>query len=157
MNVICFHKPNEVNGFLSNWYKSSFILDGVKFSSEEQHMMYSKAVLFKDTEVAAKILQTEDPAAIKALGRMVKNYDDAIWCARSYEIVKRGLYAKFSQNPRLRKKLLSTGNLLLAECAVNDRKWGIGVSMNDPRNQIPQCWRGSNLLGQVLMDVRAML
>lgn len=29
MNVICFHNPDEENGYLSNWYLSDFIVDGI--------------------------------------------------------------------------------------------------------------------------------
>ena len=29
LNVIGFHKPDEINGYLSNWYLSEFIAEGV--------------------------------------------------------------------------------------------------------------------------------
>lgn len=32
-HIICFHNPDEENGYLSNWYLSSFTLDGIVFSS----------------------------------------------------------------------------------------------------------------------------
>ena len=51
MEVICFHSPNEENGYLSNWYLSTFALDGVTFSSMEQYMMYCKAVCFGDDTI----------------------------------------------------------------------------------------------------------
>ena len=35
--VICFHKPEEANGWLSNWYLSDFIFDGITYSSMEQY------------------------------------------------------------------------------------------------------------------------
>ena len=69
MKVICFHNSNEENGYLSNWYHSDFMVDGMKFSSMEQFMMYRKAVCFHDNLIAKQILETEDVAAIKALGR----------------------------------------------------------------------------------------
>ena len=47
MEIICFHNPDEENGYLSNWYESKFIVDHVKFSSMEQFMMYQKAIHFK--------------------------------------------------------------------------------------------------------------
>ena len=31
--IVCFHNPDEINGYLSNWYLSGFIVDGIKFSS----------------------------------------------------------------------------------------------------------------------------
>ena len=37
--VVCFHNPEEENGFLSNWYVSRFEVDGKMFSSMEQFMM----------------------------------------------------------------------------------------------------------------------
>lgn len=55
--------------------------------------------------------------------------------------------AKFSQNRVIRAKLLSTGDSLLAECAVGDRIWGIGLRMRNPDRLIPEKWREQNLLG----------
>lgn len=65
MGIICFHNPDEENGYLSNWYLSEFCIDNIHFTSMEQYMMYKKAVLFHDTEIASKILQTSDVAEIK--------------------------------------------------------------------------------------------
>ena len=79
MNIVCFHNPNEENGYLSNWYLSEFECDGIRFSSMEQYMMYQKANCFGDTKIAEKILETIDVAQIKALGRKVSNYNEPIW------------------------------------------------------------------------------
>ena len=46
MTIVCFHNPNEENGYLSNWYPSKFTVNDVDFSSMEQYMMYKKAVCF---------------------------------------------------------------------------------------------------------------
>ena len=72
-------------------------------------------------------------------------------------IVYEGLVAKFSQNEELKKRLLETGNDILAECAVKDRIWGIGLSMTDSDRQDMSKWKGSNLLGYALMMVRNTL
>lgn len=79
MSIVCFHNPDEENGFLSNWFLASFCLNDMKFSSVEQYMMYSKARCFKDIVVAEEIMKTNDLAIIKSLGRSVSHYDDAIW------------------------------------------------------------------------------
>ena len=71
MQIICFHNPNEENGYLSNWYSSYFSQDDISFSSMEQFMMYQKAVCFNDLEIAAQILETGDVSRIKELGRLV--------------------------------------------------------------------------------------
>lgn len=154
MNIICFHNPSEDNGYLSNWYLSDFIIDNIKYSSMEQYMMYKKALYFNDTEIAKKILDTNDVAKIKALGRKVKNYNESIWNGVRQIIIYEGLKAKFEQNKDLKEKLLSTKNDILAECAVRDKIWGIGLSMHDPNRLDIDKWKGQNLLGYALMMVR---
>lgn len=152
--VICFHDENEENGYLSNWYPSLFTVDGVKFSSMEQFMMYRKAVCFHDEKIAAQILATDDAATIKALGRLVSGYDDERWSKVRQRVVYEGLMAKFSQNVDLQERLKATGTALIAECAVKDRIWGIGLSMQDPDRFEQAKWQGQNLLGYTLMMVR---
>ena len=156
--IICFHNPDEINGFLSNWYPSRFIDENnITYTSMEQYMMYRKAVCFGDEAIAAQILATSDVAEIKALGRLVLGYDDNWWNGVRQIIVYEGLLAKFSQNVALEKQLKETGKAVLAECAVKDRIWGIGLSMNDPNRFDRDRWQGQNLLGYTLMMVRDSL
>lgn len=152
--VVCFHNPNEENGYLSNWYPCEFTLYGIRFSSMEQYMMYRKAVCFGDGQIAARILETEDVSQIKALGRSVSNYSENLWNGIRQIVVYEGLCAKFDQNANLKARLKSTGKSFLAECAVKDRVWGIGRSMQDPDRLDISKWRGQNLLGFALMMVR---
>ena len=154
MEIICFHNPDEENGYLGNWYLSEFEVDGIKFSSMEQFMMYRKALCFQDVETAYKILGTDDVAKIKKLGREVRGYNENVWNGVRQIIVYEGLKAKFSQNELLRRKLKMTEQMVLAECAVKDRIWGIGLPMNDPRRYNINQWNGKNLLGYTLMMVR---
>ena len=154
MSVIGFHNPDEPYGFLSNWYLSEFTLDGITFSSMEQYMMYQKAVLFEDADVAEQILETDDVVIIKELGRKVSGYIDSVWNGMRQVIIYKGLLEKFRQNEDLGKALLNTGNNILAECAVKDRIWGIGLSMTDERRNDINAWNGQNLLGYSLMLVR---
>jgi ribA/ribD-fused uncharacterized protein len=155
--IICFHNPDEENGYLSNWYPSRFTYSGVSFSSMEQYMMYRKAICFGDGKIAAQILATDDVGEIKALGRLVSGYDDNVWNGVRQITIYEGLCAKFSQNPELRDKLMSTGKAFLAECAVKDRIWGIGLSMRDPDRLDRSRWQGQNLLGYALMMAREKL
>lgn len=155
--MIFFHNPEEENGIYSNWYLSDFVVDGIQYSSMEQYMMHQKSLLFQDQDIANQILDISDVANIKALGRAVRNYNDTVWAGLRQLIVYKGLLAKFSQNPGLKNVLLSTGDQVMAECAVKDTIWGIGLSMRDERRFDMAQWRGQNLLGFSLMEVRNCL
>lgn len=157
MNIICFHNPDEEYGFLSNWYLSDFTIDGICYSSMEQYMMWCKAMAFEDKEIARQILETDDVAIIKQLGRKVSRYDENYWNGVRQIVVYKGLIAKFSQNEKLKEKLKLTGSSLLAECAVKDKIWGIGLSMKDSNRFDKEKWNGQNLLGYTLMMVREVV
>ena len=120
-------------------------------------MMYKKAVCFGDKDTADKILATNDVVKIKALGRLVANYNENYWNGVRQIVVFEGLLAKFSQNEDLKKQLKATENCILAECAVRDKIWGIGLSMKDPKRLEIDKWNGQNLLGYALMMVRERL
>ena len=155
--VICFHNPDEENGYLSNWYPSGFSYSEKTYSSMEQYMMHQKALCFSDEDIARQILKTDDVAEIKKLGRLVSNYNEHIWDGVRQIVIYEGLTAKFSQNADLKDQLMATGDAILAECAVKDKVWGIGLSMTDPDRNIPENWKGRNLLGYSLMLVRKKL
>lgn len=152
--IIGFHKPDEPYGYLSNWYLSDFIIGNIRFSSMEQYMMYNKAVLFNDRDIAGQILAVSDVGKIKELGRCVSNYNNSVWNGMRQIIIYKGLLEKFRQNDTLSKQLSDTGDVVLAECAVNDLIWGIGISMTDPARNDIRAWKGQNLLGYALMLVR---
>ena len=157
MQIICFHNPDEENGFLSNWYLSEFVIDDIKFSSMEQYMMFQKAKYFHDEIIAKEILETDDVSIIKQLGRKVSNYNESYWNGIRQIVIYEGLHAKFSQNNNLKKLLLETKDAILAECALKDRIWGIGLTMDDPKRFDMDKWNGQNLLGYALMMVRERL
>lgn len=157
MKIVCFHNPEEENGYLSNWYSSQFIINDIIFSSMEQFMMYQKAICFEDNDIAQKILKTENVAYIKELGRLISNYNENYWNGIRQIIVFEGLMAKFSQNESLKRQLQETEHCILAECAVKDKILGIGLSMGDPDRLEISKWKGQNLLGYTLMMVRDWL
>ena len=120
-------------------------------------MMHQKAVIFGDTETANAILSTDNVGKIKAMGRSVQNYSDTIWNGVRQIVVYRGLLAKFRQNEDLKQQLLATHPHILAECALRDNIWGIGMTMHDEYCFEPDLWEGQNLLGFTLMLVREEL
>ena len=64
---------------------------------------------------------------------------------------------QFSQNPEIKKHLLSTKGTTLVEASPRDRIWGIGLSATNPDAQNKEKWRGKNLLGYILTDVRDVI
>ena len=54
-------------------------------------------------------------------------------------------------------QLLATGDAIIAECSPNDRIWGIGLALDDPRHQDVAQWQGESILGRALMRVRDTL
>ena len=69
-------------------------------------------------------------------------------------IVYDGNFAKFIQNPELFNILMSTGEKILVEASPVDTIWGIGLSEDNPDALIPDKWKGQNLLGKVLAQLR---
>lgn len=152
-----YSEKDPETGYLSNWYKCNFTIDGIEFSSSEQYLMYMKAVTFKDRVQKEAIMATDDLATIKACGRKVQNFDSKIWNGIRQFVMLDGLMAKFGQNEELKKKLLATGDAVLAECAPKDNNWGIGLDVNNRERFETDKWRGQNLLGFTLMEVRRLL
>lgn len=50
--------------------------------------------------------------------------------------------------------LISTKDSILVEASPYDKIWGIGMSANNENIENPLLWRGLNLLGFALMEVR---
>jgi len=138
----------------SNWYASSFIHNGMKFNCSEQFMMYEKAMMFNDTEVAKLIIETDEPFKQKFLGRQVRNFDREKWHKECRDIMVPGLVSKFTQNAYLEKFILDTNDKILVEASKSDKIWGIGLSEDDPRALDETLWQGTNWLGEVLMRTR---
>ncbi|WP_317055416.1 NADAR family protein [Roseovarius rhodophyticola] len=145
------------SGPFSQWQRSLFELDGKTFKTAEQAMMYLKAVLFGDLDIAQKILQADDPGTQKALGRQVRGFDEGVWEANRVEIVHRVNLAKFDQNKGLRRKLFQTLGKDLVEASPVDIIWGIGLAAEVARVTPRDLWPGQNLLGKVLTEVRDIL
>lgn len=141
----------------SQWYECKFTVDGVEYHTAEQYMMAQKAVLFGDKEVLQKIMSADNPAVYKSLGRQIRNFDENIWNEHKFQIVVNGNTAKFSQNPELLDFLLKTGDRVLVEASPYDRIWGIGLAKDTPDIENPFKWKGINLLGFALMEVRENL
>ena len=142
---------------LSQWYDTAFEVAGVVYHTAEQYMMAQKALLFNDAEVYDEIMAAGNPRDYKKLGRKIKGFDPAVWDSKKFEIVVEGNKAKFGQNPELKDYLLSTGDAILVEASPYDKIWGIGLYASQAAKGTVDQWRGLNLLGFALMEVRDWL
>ena len=142
---------------LSQWYAAPFTLEGQLYPTAEHYMMAEKARLFKDDKLLPQILAARSPAEAKQLGRSIQNFDDKTWNQQRFDIVVAGNQAKFSQHEALGEFLRNTSQRILVEASPKDRIWGIGLAANDPRAENPNLWKGLNLLGFALMEVRGRL
>lgn len=142
---------------LSQWWPAAFTIEGEIFHTAEHYMMAQKARLFGDTEAYGRIVAVNEPSEAKALGRTVRGFVEEVWNCHRLDIALSGNTAKFRQNPALGQWLASTKEDVLVEASPVDRVWGIGLSGDDPRAQDPALWPGLNLLGFVLMRVRASI
>lgn len=142
---------------LSQWFPCSFVVDEQYYNCAEQYMMAEKARIFGDEEIRQQILAEYNQMAMKKLGRKVRNYDDIMWKEKRFDVVVKGNIAKFSQNEKLLNYLLSTGDKILVEASPKDTVWGIGLDESAPEAIQPRKWKGENLLGFALMEVRDIL
>lgn len=150
-NVVAYYSWRD---YPSHHFHCRFEYRDIWFTSVEQFMMYSKAKLFGDEEVAKKILETDNCQAQKMLGRDVQGFVEAVWKAKRNSIVFVANREKYRQNPNLLSLLLLTGDAILVEASERDRLWGAGLHENDDRIADPTKWRGLNLHGQIQMGVR---
>ena len=140
-------------------------------------MMYHKALLFNDTDMASEILATPSPKTARSLGRKVTPFSDETWAANRERIVTEASIAKFSrpvseegfrrgdgdeagelpetEGGRLRAALLATGEREIVEASPRDKIWGVGFGAKNAGGRRER-W-GLNLLGKALMDARRVL
>ena len=144
-------------GCLSQFWPCKFKSNNIEYNCAEQYMMSEKAKLFKDEQTYQLILKETIQGKIKKLGRQVKNFNKEVWDKNKENIVINGNILKFSQNEKLKKFLIETGDKILVEASKNDSIWGIGLEESNPDVKYPSKWKGQNLLGFSLMLVRDII
>lgn len=141
----------------SNFHTSTFTINGLSYSSVEQYYQREKAMAMNNANIATEIMMETDPGIIKRLGGSIVMNDDQLKQFKQLEVMEKGIWEKFCQNPSLRKSLLDTKDKELVECNPHDRYWGIGRGLRDPMATDKKEWRGANKLGSILMKVRDSL
>ena len=128
--------------FLSNCFPAEVTYDGLTYQNNEAAFQAQKTFSPEERAVFTRL----PPRDAKRKGRKVRLRPD--WEQVKDEIMEDIVREKFSQNPNLKKQLLSTGDAQLIEGnSWNDCYWGIDI-----RTGV-----GMNHLGKILMKVREVL
>ena len=155
--ILYFFSKEPENKEFSNFYETTFKLDGVEYKSAEHAFEAIKAKTFGDEEMFQKILKAKSAQSAKSFGNKVKNFKEETWAEKQDEVMTTVLRAKFTQNLELRKKLLDTGDQLLANADPRDKYWGISTSASTEVAKTPAKWKGANKLGKILETLRTEL
>jgi ribA/ribD-fused uncharacterized protein len=141
----------------SQWFPATFEIDGITYPTAEHFMMAEKARLFADPDILKNILECKTPKEAKALGRKVHNFEAETWQKHCSDIVVKANLAKFSATPAFADWLIASAPAVLVEASMWDKIWGIGMVASAPGARDPRLWKGTNLLGFALMEVRDLL
>lgn len=131
--------------FLSNFSEYGFEFRGIYYPTNEHFFQAMKTL---DLNKRKYISNLDSPGEAKKIGRQVKlrdDWDDGL----KHDVMKKGLYEKFTQNPELTQRLLDTGDAYLEETNFwGDDYWGNATNTDK---------EGKNHLGKHLMDLRIHL
>jgi ribA/ribD-fused uncharacterized protein len=148
MTEIRFYLPIEVPyGALSNYYPRPLLFDGSTYPSSEHAYQAAKA---RRPVVREWIAEAPTPMLAAAAGDRLPDEEVASgWTSRQVPLMQAILLAKFTQHADLRTLLVSTGDALLIESALED-------------NATNRFWskvggEGMNMLGRLLMELRSAL
>lgn len=141
--AIYFYKINDEYGCFSNFAHYGFELDGKWWMTSEH---YFQAQKFRGTEYEENIRLLDNPMKAAEMGR---NRDLPLredWEQVKDDIMRKAVYAKFSQNNELKNTLIETGSEYIVEKTSSDYYWGCGTNGS-----------GKNMLGIILMEIRDKL
>jgi len=145
---IHFYRADEKPyGAFSNLYKRTIVFEGATYPTAEHAYQAGKP---RKDSVREWLLAAPSPALLAMAAHGLYWWDVTPgWSKTKFVRMKAVLKEKFTQNEDLRRLLLSTGTARIVEAASVDsavnRLWG---EVNG---------RGKNMLGKLLMEIRAEL
>jgi ribA/ribD-fused uncharacterized protein len=142
-DVIRFYGVGDDHGCFSNFAPYPIKLGGKSWPTSEH---YFQAQKFEDAGHREAIRKTKSPMIAARMGRDRKKKLRRDWESVKVSVMTQAVRAKFTQHADLRMILLSTGDAKIVEHTENDSYWGDGGDGS-----------GRNMLGQVLMRIRADL
>lgn len=141
--AIYFYKTNEKYGCFSNFAHYGFELDEKWWMTSEH---YFQAQKFYGTEYVEIIRLLDNPMKAAKMGRNRNLPLREDWKEVKDDVMRKAVYAKFSQNIELKNILLDTDSEYIVENTSNDYYWGCGTNGS-----------GKNMLGIILMEIRDKL
>jgi ribA/ribD-fused uncharacterized protein len=133
----------DEHGEFSNFAPYPISLDGKRWPTSEH---YFQAQKFLDPELREHIRRSSKPGQAATLGRNRTAPLRRDWESVKVDVMRKAVGAKFEQHRELASLLLATGDSHIVEHTENDSFWGDGGDGS-----------GRNMLGRILMEVRARL
>jgi ribA/ribD-fused uncharacterized protein len=145
--MIRFYRVNEPYGCFSNFARYPITMADTVWPTSEHWFQAQKFVgTAVEKELGEAIRLEPSPMKAALIGRDRTKPRRADWEAVRDELMREVVRAKFTQHEDLRRVLLSTGDAVIVEHTANDDYWGDGGDGS-----------GRNMLGKVLMEIRAEL
>lgn len=123
----------------------------IEFS--EKAILLCKASLMNDILSFNKILSNTNPY----YQLKINNWNQKLWEQFVCLITKEVVETKFKKVDGLKEILFLTKNHLIALASSKDKLWGIGMDESNPDFEYPSKWKGLNILGWALMELRDKL
>ena len=138
---------------LSNLNQCKLLIEGKTWTSVEQYFQFQKATVLGYHDVAASIRATDDSMEAMYLGKNITT-EDTIWPEREEQTMRTALEIKFAM-PRYQLALQKT-DTIVGEGTFH-KVWGIGCSMGHRDAYNPRTWKGKNIMGMLLANIKSSL
>ena len=142
----------------SNFYPCTIIADdGERFNCAEQFYQAHKAKFLGDYVTLQHIKAARDGRQAKVAAKPLRLVITPEWDNIKGDILHDVVLSKFSQNAHLAQRLIATGACFMVEANPHDAYFGSGLSIDDPKHKDPTLYRGQNVMGQILEQIRDRL
>jgi ribA/ribD-fused uncharacterized protein len=138
--VIHFYRVGDAYGSLSNFSAHPVFITRRWPTSEH----YFQAQKFNVASAHDKIAEATSPTQAARLGRSARWKLRSDWELVKDDVMRTAVRSKVAQHLAVYETLLATGDAALVEHTTKDRYWGDGGDGS-----------GKNMLGRILMEVRA--
>jgi len=138
---IYFYSTRDAYGCFSNFSAHGIQLKGRWWPTSEH---YFQAQKFAGTEHEEQVRLAKSPKQAAEIGRDRSRTLRVDWEQVKDDVMREAVLQKFLAHNDIQQTLLSTGDEELVEATTNDYYWGCGTNGT-----------GKNMLGKILMEVRA--